>query len=93
METKNMLYIVSEYASQGEIFGKSRSTYSGKFDCVSEFEISTFFLSLSRKRSEYWMNTNTIATHILNRIWFVRGSNSVRMCVRQSFYSLIESVL
>ena len=22
METKNMLYIVSEYASQGEIFGK-----------------------------------------------------------------------
>lgn len=23
METKNMIYIVSEYASQGEIFGKS----------------------------------------------------------------------
>lgn len=25
METKNMIYIVSEYASQGEIFGKPLS--------------------------------------------------------------------
>lgn len=25
METKNMLYIVSEYANQGEIFGKKYS--------------------------------------------------------------------
>ena len=25
METKNLLYLVSEYASQGEIFGKSNN--------------------------------------------------------------------
>lgn len=35
METKNMLYIVSEYASQGEIFGKSRSTDSGQLYIMS----------------------------------------------------------
>lgn len=34
METKNMLYIVSEYANQGEIFGELFTFYSNAFSSM-----------------------------------------------------------
>lgn len=34
METKNMLYIVSEYANQGEIFGKLFTFYLNAFSSI-----------------------------------------------------------
>jgi hypothetical protein len=35
METKNMIYIVSEYASQGEIFGECTRMWRGRETCSS----------------------------------------------------------
>lgn len=42
METKNMIYIVSEYASQGEIFGGLRLHLKKNFfnsDCRVQYSI------------------------------------------------------
>ena len=37
METRSLLYLVSEYASQGEIFGKtSKSNYSDRHSCFDK---------------------------------------------------------
>lgn len=53
METKNMIYLVSEYASQGEIFGEWFYTCAESIAYVNQFSIlqSTFFMILVRKNS------------------------------------------
>ena len=39
METKSMLYLVSEYASQGEIFGKKCSYYFNNSNIQNKLQI------------------------------------------------------
>ena len=47
METKSMLYLVSEYASQGEIFGKNCCSYYLNNNNILYFQILYKVLSSS----------------------------------------------
>lgn len=64
METKNMIYLVSEYASQGEIFGKCVFL----FCFVTPSSVSTYFIIL------YPVELSTHAAEDLGALTSLRAS-------------------
>ena len=82
METKSMLYLVSEFVPKGEIFGKKKICFESVNERNSEWRF-LFILSLS---------ASDVRLNVFSSEYIARHGRMSEKVARQKFWQIIRAV-